>query len=903
MKIKKLTVQTLFLTALLASSILFLGTHRLAEATSGTTVYVTPSSVKNIMPPGTFTIKVNVSNVINLYGLDVEFTWDPTIIKYVSRNVHIPVETYPDGVLHNPVIPIEDVEDDNANITGPAPGTRYWLSYACMGGKAFSGSGTVFDMTFQVVGVGYSQLAILACTLANTTGKTISYTLQQGSFGNYPALSASINPKLTSIVLGQTVSFNSTVSGGWGGYNYQWYENGTSVPSANTQNWNFTPAAFGSYTIYLNVTDSVGNTVISNKASVTVAKPAALTASISSPSTTIYVGQTINLTSTVSGGTPPYTRQWLMNDSLIINATSANYAFSPGSSGSYLFSLNATDSHGSTTLSNTISMTVLPALTSPRIYVSPSSIFNFTLGPGSIFSVNITVANVTSMAKCSFNLTYDPQVLTWIGFYFVQTQGQYPTAILTGNTVKGYIWLCLMYAGPITSEMAPLIVMLFYVKSYGITPLNLTNTQLIDLNGKSVTHNTFSGIFGNIIRDVAVTNVVPTRSWVYQTWTDTINVTVANLGNMMPENFTVTALYNSSLIGTASVNNLAPGADETLSIAWDTAGVAQGNYTITGEASLVPYETYFNTTNNVYVDGIVQVLTTIHDVAITQVQSALSWAYAGTIVPVSVTAANLGDVNQSFNVTAYYNGTEIGTLAVTNLLPGTNRVLTFNWNTTGIKVEGKYRLSAFASYVQYEYDTTNNYLAGGQVLILTLIRDVAITNVQPYPQMLSPIYHVPMVEVYASRTVTVNITATNVGNVTETFNVTAMIDGSIVLGTQKISNLAPQNSKILTFYWNPISETPSSKILHTVSANASIVPEEYNITNNQMTSTVKIMIKMLGDVNGDGKIDILDVTAISAAYGSKPGKANWNPEADLDDNGVINILDIVACTARYAVSY
>jgi hypothetical protein len=916
-KIKKLTFQTLFLAALLISGILFLGTHNMVRANPGTIVYVAPSKVTGIMPTGTFTIRVNVSNVINLYGLDVEFTWNPAIIKYVSHNVHIPVENYPDGVLHSPVLTVKDLVNENATIVGPAPGTRYWLSVACLGGPSFNGSGTIFDMTFKVVGVGYSPLAILACTLADQNGNAIGYTLQQGNFGNYPPLSAFINPKIASIVLGQTVDFTSTVSGGWGNYTYQWYKNGTVVPGANTQNWNFTPATFGSYTIYLNVTDSTQvfafDTVVSIKASVTVAKPAALAASISSPSTTIYVGQTINLTSTVSGGSPPYTRQWLMNGSAIINATLPSYTFSPGYSGSYLFSLNATDSHGSGVLSNVISIMVLPALTSPEIYVSPSRIINLNLGPGSIISVNITVANVTSMAKCSFNVTYDPQVLTWIGLYLVQTQGQYPWVSISGDTSKGQMWMGLTYAAPITSKMAPLIVELFDVKSYGVTPLNLTNTQLLDPTGKPLTHNTFNGLFINIIRDVAVTNVVPARSWVYQTWLDTINVTVANLGNMVSENFTVTALYNSSLIGTAPVVNLAPGAHETVSIVWNTAGVPQGNYTITGEASLVPYEIYFNTTNNVYVDGTVLVLTTIHDVAITQIQSTLSWAYAKTVIPVSVTAANLGDVSESFNVTAYYNGTAIGTLPVTNLTAGKNKVLTFQWDTTGITVEGKYTLSAFASYVQYEYDPTNNYLVDGQVLILTLIRDVAITSVEPYeynqytggcyPQPISPIYHVPMVMVYSNRIVIVNVTAANVGNVTESFNVTAMIDGSIILGTQSISNLAPQKTKLLTFQWKPISETPSSTILHTVSANASIVQNEYNTTNNYMTSTVKIMIKMLGDVNGDGKINILDIVEITAAYGSKPGMSNWNPEADLDNNGVINILDVVTATARYGISY
>jgi hypothetical protein len=45
------------------------------------------------------------------------------------------------------------------------------------------------------------------------------------------------------------------------------------------------------------------------------------------------------------------------------------------------------------------------------------------------------------------------------------------------------------------------------------------------------------------------------------------------------------------------------------------------------------------------------------------------------------------------------------------------------------------------------------------------------------------------------------------------------------------------------------------------------------------------------DINGDGKVDTLDLALVSKAYGSVPGDSNWNPLCDIDLNKVINILD------------
>jgi parallel beta-helix repeat protein len=86
-----------------------------------------------------------------------------------------------------------------------------------------------------------------------------------------PPLSVSISPLSASILVGQSVTFTSTVSGGYTPYSYQWYLNGNPVSGARSNTWTFTPTAGGIYYVHLGVTDAKGNTAQSDTARITIA--------------------------------------------------------------------------------------------------------------------------------------------------------------------------------------------------------------------------------------------------------------------------------------------------------------------------------------------------------------------------------------------------------------------------------------------------------------------------------------------------------------------------------------------------------------------------------------------------------------------------------------------------------
>jgi hypothetical protein len=53
------------------------------------------------------------------------------------------------------------------------------------------------------------------------------------------------------------------------------------------------------------------------------------------------------------------------------------------------------------------------------------------------------------------------------------------------------------------------------------------------------------------------------------------------------------------------------------------------------------------------------------------------------------------------------------------------------------------------------------------------------------------------------------------------------------------------------------------------------------------------------DLNKDGTVNILDISTVAKAYGSKPGDQGWSETADLNNDGKINILDISLVARDY----
>jgi hypothetical protein len=167
---------------------------------------------------------------------------------------------------------------------------------------------------------------------------------------------------------------------------------------------------------------------------------------------------------------------------------------------------------------------------------------------------------------------------------------------------------------------------------------------------------------------------------------------------------------------------------------------------------------------------------------------------------------------------------------------------------------------------------------------MTLIRDVAITNIVANET-----------QVYPGWFVSIDVTVENQGNISETFNVEVYYDSNLI-GTIPIIDLTPSASETRRIEWN----TTGVPYCHnyTISAYIPPVPFELDTTDNTyINGGVKIRIP--GDVNGDGQVNILDCIIASNSFGATPADPRWNRYCDMNKDYKINILDMIRISNNF----
>jgi len=304
-----------------------------------------------------------------------------------------------------------------------------------------------------------------------------------------------------------------------------------------------------------------------------------------------------------------------------------------------------------------------------------------------------------------------------------------------------------------------------------------------------------------------------------------------------------------------------------------------------GESILDLYDTRLADPSNTEIphrasDGYIKVF--LHDIAIINVVTSTNVTHVGRLVYINVTAENQGNAAETFNVSAYYDAQLIGTVVVTNLAPSANVTLNFVWDTSGVAPCYRYNITGKASIIPYETDVADNVFVDGSVKLFS--PDVAIVNVVASTNA-----------TYVGRLVYINVTAENQGVISESFNVSAYYDAQLI-GSVVVSDLAPGANITLGFVWDTSGALPCH--WYNITGKASIIPYETDVADNVFVDG-SVKIKMLGDLNGDGIINIYDLRILAKAYGSKSGDARWNEDADLYKDGKINIYDLIYIGRNY----
>lgn len=132
------------------------------------------------------------------------------------------------------------------------------------------------------------------------------------------------------------------------------------------------------------------------------------------------------------------------------------------------------------------------------LYVDPARIKGEDYTPHTSFTIAILVANVTHLSIASFNVSYEPSILSCRSFRLGALQHN-PKPLWQANDQKGFIWLNITYDLTITTAVPlTLVNVTFSILTRGETALDIHASQLIDSNALLIPHTANDGYFNNL---------------------------------------------------------------------------------------------------------------------------------------------------------------------------------------------------------------------------------------------------------------------------------------------------------------------------------------------------------------------------------------------------------------------
>jgi hypothetical protein len=124
----------------------FLVHMTIAGASDGTVVEVEPQA-SSASVGGNFTVNVTVVDVENLYGIEVDLSWNASILEPVGIDVRL---GWADGALYSPLYMAENSTQEG----------EYTLAAASTSATSFNGTGNLVIVTFEVKSSGTSNLTL-----------------------------------------------------------------------------------------------------------------------------------------------------------------------------------------------------------------------------------------------------------------------------------------------------------------------------------------------------------------------------------------------------------------------------------------------------------------------------------------------------------------------------------------------------------------------------------------------------------------------------------------------------------------------------------------------------------------------------------------------------------------------
>ena len=231
------------------------------------------------------------------------------------------------------------------SFTASASGGTGPYSFSWVFGDGATGTGAAVYHTYSTTG-SYNVVLTAKDSSPSQQTATSQQTITVTSPPPPPSLTASFTESLSNSVVGQTVSFTGSASGGTAPYNYAWNFGDSSTGSGSSASHVYQTA--GVYTVVLTVTDAAGHVAsATNTVTVTLPLSASFTYSPSNPAPLTN----IQFTATATGGTAPYNYSWDFGDGTTGTGAAATHSYLlPGT---YTVTLTVVDANGLTTTAST----------------------------------------------------------------------------------------------------------------------------------------------------------------------------------------------------------------------------------------------------------------------------------------------------------------------------------------------------------------------------------------------------------------------------------------------------------------------------------------------------------------------------------------------------------------------
>ena len=410
-----------------------------------------------------------------------------------------------------------------------------------------------------------------------------------------------------------------------------------------------------------------------------------------------------------------------------------------------------------------------------------------------------------------------------------------------------------------------------------------------------------------------------------------LNATVRNLGLSGESNVELQVFVNSTMVGSVMISELPAGAFHTFSCILN-ASIGEATYNVT--AYVLPVEGEGITANNIVTrvvksgfysreyyspqwvgggapmdwhgdDTIWEYILPFnfpfygiyHDRIQISINGYITFDWTGYIAPAM---DDWTTYNDPYDIYIWENSTHVGidwrvqhygsgVIADFEVILGADGVIQFNYGHNDGSVSATVGISDGFDYTMWESVTDLNYI---HTIVFTpssvFIYDVAVTLLNVYPT-----------DVYRGWIINVDVTVAGFGNASAYFTVSLYYDDNLIT-TEYAYPLQPNETRTLNIIWDTLLAAPSQN--YTITAVAGSLVGETEIGNN-MLAVGPVQVRIVGDANGDGRVDIFDCILASNAFGASSSEPEYQVFCDVNQDGIVDIFDMIQFAIHFGEEY